>query len=518
MLFLLLYDLFLQPSKIPILKHLSVFEKRLLFIAIIVHLIAAWFSVGFHHPDEHFQIIEFANYKLGITPVNRLPWEFPAEMRPGLQPLMVYILLKPYYALGFTNPYHFAMLLRLLSGMLALFTAWKFHKAIAPQIRSVYLQNVHLILSLVGWGLVYLHVRFSSENWSAIAFAWAIIALWQSHKYNFLLFGVLAGFSFVFRFQAIFMIAGAGIWMLFVNKTKFKDILQVLAGFLFVFALGLLCEFWLYGHFTISSWSYVYQNIFENKAAAYGVSPWWWYFEQIFNLSIPPYSILMLLSIPVMLVYKRKHILTWSMIIFLLGHIVVAHKEFRFLFPLAFFFPYFAIVSLEFLGEKLKNQEHSKWYVFTKKFLAKSFWVINAGALLLMITKPANDIIALNEVLHNRLKEETIIIYSKEYIPYLDGDIVGATFYSNPLITSHCIDYYMNDTPSLKGKNIWLLSEYPHAKDEFMFQYAGSFFDSSRTTVLWSSLPEWTYKFNFNGWLERSNVYTIYQLHDKKLK
>ena len=135
-------------------KNLSLFEKRVLFIALIVHLICVWFSVGFHHPDEHFQLIEFANYKCGHTPLAKLPWEFPAQMRPGLQPLMVYVLLKPYYLLGFTDPYAFAMLLRFLSACMAMFTAWHFHKAIVGHIKSEFLQKVHFVLSFLGWGLV----------------------------------------------------------------------------------------------------------------------------------------------------------------------------------------------------------------------------------------------------------------------------------------------------------------------------------------------------------------------------
>lgn len=496
-----------------VLKYLSVFEQRVLFIALIVHLIAAWLSIGFHHPDEHFQLVEFASYKLGKTTLNKLPWEFASEMRPGLQPLMVYMLLKPYYALGLSNPYHFTFLLRLLSGFAALCTAWQFHRIIAPQIRSVYLQKVHLILSLLGWGLVYLHVRFSSENWSAIAFTWAIIALWRGGKTHYLLFGMLAGLSFVFRFQAIFMIGGAGLWMLFIDKTSLKNISKVLAGFLLVFFIGILCDYWLYGHWTLSSWSYVYQNIFENKAATYGVSPWYDYFDMIFNQAIPPFSIIMLLSIPVMLLYKPRHILTWSMILFLLGHIVVAHKEFRFLFPLAFSFPFWAVSTLEYLSEKLKQYNQSKVYILTVSIFSKGFWIVNAIALVFMITKPASDTIALNKALYDSVKEETIMLYSSELDPYINGDDSGVTFYADTLLKSYRIDRFMNDTLALKGKNVLLFSEHAYPKDEFIFQHGGAFFDSSRTSIYYTRFPSWTYRFNINNWLERSNPFTIYQLH-----
>jgi len=502
------------------LRNLPAFEKRILFIAFIAHLIGVWFSVGYHHPDEHFQLIEFANYKCGLTPESKLAWEFPAQMRPGLQPLMVYLLLKPYYSLGFSDPFAFTTLLRFLSAMMALFTAWQFHKAILPQIKSEFLQKVHLILSVLGWGLVYLHLRFSSENWSAIAMACAIIMLWRSNNPSYWLFGLLAGLSFVFRFQAIFMIGGIGLWMLFIDKTKWSNIAKVIAGFAFAFCIGLLCEYWLYGEWTMSSWNYVFQNVVENKAAKYGVEPWYWYFIQIYQQSLAPYGIIMLLSIPVMLLYKPKHILTWAMILFLLGHIVVAHKEFRFLFPLSFFFPFWAVTTIEYLGKKFESLHANKRYQLFQRILWKSFWIANGIALLVMITKPANDLIALNKLFYKHLHQPTILVFSHEFNPYVnaEAEALGATFYGNPLIESYCIDSFMKDTSALVGKNVWIYSNFAFPKDEFIFQYGGPFFDSNRTKVILTKLPTWTYQFNFNQWLERSNAYTLYQLYDKPVK
>ncbi|MCC6186718.1 MAG: hypothetical protein IT256_06160 [Chitinophagaceae bacterium] len=322
----------------------------------------------------------------------------------------------------------------------------------------------------------------------------------------------------MFRFQAIFMIGAAGLWMLLIAKTKWIDIAKVFIGFMLAFAIGLLCEYWLYGHWAFSSYNYVFQNVVENKAAKYGVEPWYWYFEQIVVQGLAPYSIVMLLSIPIMLVYKPKHILTWCMVLFLLGHMVVAHKEFRFLYPLSFFYPFWAVISIQYLGEKLSGLEHKKWYILSKKIAWKSFWVANTIALILMITKPANDVLALNKVLLENLKKPTVIVYSYEFNPYVNGDTMGATFYANPLIHSYCIDTFLKDTAALAGKDVWIFSEFAYPKNEFIFQYGGPFFDSSRTTVLWTRLPLWTYRFNFNNWLERSNPYTLYQLHPQPVR
>lgn len=42
----------------------------------IVYLIVAYNNTGFNNPDEHFQIIEFANYKLGLAMESDLAWEY----------------------------------------------------------------------------------------------------------------------------------------------------------------------------------------------------------------------------------------------------------------------------------------------------------------------------------------------------------------------------------------------------------------------------------------------------------
>jgi phosphatidylinositol glycan class B len=497
-------------------KSLSKFEKQILFWGLLAHLIAAWFSVGFHHPDEHYQIVEFANYKIGspLTPVEKLPWEFATRIRPGLQPFMAFVLLKAYHAAGWTDPYNYALILRLISGLAALATAFAFHRAIVPQIKNDYLKKAHLILSVLGWGLVYIHVRFSSENWSAMAMAWALIYLWkEENKWRYLLFGVFAGLSVVFRFQALFMVGAAGLWMLFIDKSKFKSIVAVAGGFLLSIGFGMLFERWLYGAWNFSGWAYVEQNIFHNRAAAYGVSPWYWYFTEIIKEGLAPFSIIMLLSIFIMPIARPKHILSWMMPVFLLGHIVVAHKEFRFLWPLSPFYPFFAVVTVAYLQEKLSAFHNSALYTKAVVWFRRLFWTANTLALLLMITKPANDMVALNKDVFRNVKAPTTIIYSKEFNPYINGDTLGATFYSNPLIHSYRINKVLKDPSLLKGNTVWIFSEYRTPSEDVIFQYSGQLFDSSRAKVIWRRLPEWTYKLNFNGWVDRSNPYTIYELY-----
>ena len=56
--------------------------RRSLVILTVVTVVTAWFSVTFYFPDEHFQVLEFMSFKLGITPASSLPWEICALIRP----------------------------------------------------------------------------------------------------------------------------------------------------------------------------------------------------------------------------------------------------------------------------------------------------------------------------------------------------------------------------------------------------------------------------------------------------
>jgi phosphatidylinositol glycan class B len=66
----------------------------ILFIIFLIFSVAAYFMVGSLHADEHYQILEFANYKRGLVQAKQLPWEFGARLRPAIQPTMAFFLLE----------------------------------------------------------------------------------------------------------------------------------------------------------------------------------------------------------------------------------------------------------------------------------------------------------------------------------------------------------------------------------------------------------------------------------------
>src|SRR6478736_3907350 len=109
---------------------------RSLLILAGVTIITAWFSNTFYFPDEHYQVLEFMGYKLGITPAAELPWEFAARIRPWFQPLAYFLIARPLMALGLTDMFSIVFVLRLLTGLFSLAALAVFARAVLPTIEG----------------------------------------------------------------------------------------------------------------------------------------------------------------------------------------------------------------------------------------------------------------------------------------------------------------------------------------------------------------------------------------------
>ena len=92
--------------------------SRFLLAGLVLNILCAWFSAGFHHADEHFQILEFSNYKMGYTPEIYMPWEFKQKMRAAFLPGIGYVIGEAMTNwCRLYNPFILAFLLRLLTGV-----------------------------------------------------------------------------------------------------------------------------------------------------------------------------------------------------------------------------------------------------------------------------------------------------------------------------------------------------------------------------------------------------------------
>jgi len=470
--------------------------KRYQLIGALGLLIASIFSVGYHHFDEHFQILEFAGLKLGLTEVSDLAWEYQYQIRPSLQPAIAVLAHRFLGLFGLEDPFLISTFLRLISAGLSFLSITLLYRAFKDKISDPRLQKWLLILSYTLWFIFYIGVRFSSENWSGICFITGFsiyFLLKKRHLSTFLGIGALFGLSFLFRFQAALMVLGFSLWLLIINRERFKNLLSLFMGFALIFLLGMLVDKWFYGEWTVSSWNYFTQNIIEDKVSGFGVRPWYWYLTKSLESGVPPISLFFVMAFFVLLFFKPKSPVIWAMLPFLLVHSIIGHKEFRFLFPLYLFMPLVMIQGVEVIQERYLPHfsKNRFWDGFMKLLI-----VVNTVLILIVVFKPADNQIALYKTLYQNYEKPTELFYIEKN-PY--HRVLEVKYYKRENLTIKQIDS-IDQIPEGE-RHLLVIDKRLKAKDDRI------------GNLVYSTFPNWLLKYNFNNWQERTFSWYVYEVN-----
>jgi phosphatidylinositol glycan class B len=229
------------------------YERYFFLAAMVLYVIAAWFSSGFYHGDEHYSIIEYAAYKMGSVSSDQLTWYFGARIRSALQPFIAFIIIKLLQVFSIADPYMQTFVLRLLTALMAVLTIRYFTRTCSYLVNPRY-HKAYLYLSYFLWFLPLVNVRFMSESWSGLMLTMALSVLLSTKlrgNRNYLA-GVFLGLSFLFRYQSVFLALGIFLWLSLIEREKILDLLKLLAAGAAVLLLGILLDFWLYGEFTLT--------------------------------------------------------------------------------------------------------------------------------------------------------------------------------------------------------------------------------------------------------------------------
>ncbi len=475
-------------------------EKGVYLISCFFLIIASIFSIGYYHVDEHWQILEFAGSKLNLISTDNLPWEYAYQIRSSIQPVFVVQLYKLLDLVGLSNPFTVSFVLRILSAALSFYSMYMLYKVYRPQIKDAILQKWFLTLSFLLWFAIYNAVRFSSEGWSGTLFiiGYAHYFLIKKENYfNYLVVGLMLGLSFLFRFQLGFLSFGFVLWMVFIRKEKLNKIAYIFSGILLALLIGVISDRWFYGEWTMTAWNYFEQNIIYDVASKHGVSLWWYYITQSIQATIPPFSLLIVLSFILVFVYKKSSPLTWSLLPFLLIHFVIAHKEIRFLFPIIGFIPIIIIKGIEIIQNKwaaniLKNKV---FLVFMKTFI-----VINFLSMVFVSLRPSENEVLLYKSIYDQYQTPVMLYYFEKNPYHAALDIY---FYKRENLEFKQI----NSLDSIQKRpgmtNLLVLSNSDKA-EEFR----------ANNRLVYMSFPPWIQKFNINNWLDRANIWYVYEVEE----
>jgi len=325
--------------------------KRSLLLVGLVTVITAWFSDLFYFPDEHFQVLEFMAHKMGVTQASALPWEFQQRIRPWFQPAVYYAIAQPLRSLGIADLFTLSFILRLLTGLFSLAALAAFARALLPTLNSDDEKRFSLrYLPLFGF-LPYLFVRTSSETFSAALIAFAVAAVLNDRSpRRMMLAGLLCGLAFEARYQTALMGLGLFAWAAIICRARLHPLVAFIFGGLVALGVGGLCDRWGYGAWVFPPFDYFNVNIMQGVAAkTFGREPVFAYLYLLPATAFFAITLVVMFAMFAMWVRNPSHAVTWASLPFVLLHVLVAHKEARFLFPLAILatsFPVLGFASL----------------------------------------------------------------------------------------------------------------------------------------------------------------------------
>jgi len=309
-------------------------------LGLLLILLAAWRSEGFFNADEHFQILEFAGSKLDRTPATALPWEHHERMRPWLQPGLYTIGARSLAALGVDDPFSWAFAFRVFSGLLAWLGLVGLSRCAERWFADEAAQRMAVRALVLLYFVPFLAVRTSAESLSTSCFVLALCLVVLRGDARGpgipVLVGVLLGLSFGLRYAAGVMVASLFAWMAIVARTPLRRVGWIAVGIAAALALAAVVDRWGYGEWTLAAWNYVRLNLGEDRAAGrFGAEPWYGYLMILARGPVGALNLILAAAAAVAWVRHPRHVLTWATAPLAVVHSAIAHKELRFLFPIA---------------------------------------------------------------------------------------------------------------------------------------------------------------------------------------
>ena len=479
--------------------------RNFILAGLLLNILCAWYSVGFHQSDEHFQILEFCNFKLGHISAGDLAWEYQQKIRSALLPGIACLCARFLYLCGAYNPFTLAFILRFLAGVASWFIACKYCILFSTKFKTPIGEKLMVMMSMFLWFMPYINVRFTSENISAIALllgVYYVLTCKSEQKSCYLKYafaGLCFGFSFFIRPQMGFAIAGFIAWLLIVKKTEWKYLFVLAFSALAAIGINILIDYWFYGTWTFSPYGYYYANIVQHKAADYGVNPWWFYFTDFIIRAVPPLSLLLLVMFFSGIFRNLKDPMVWVFAPFFIFHCFMGHKEMRFLFPMAIIFTYLASAGFD--------------YFLTKEYYQKIHRYFYAVAVIICIPllayrtfAPAHVSVNYFKYLYEYPKEKDqhfFILRNDDYF-HLYGLNYG--FYKNSSLITVPLDSMQQIEPFLKANKpqsaLFLCQQTISSKDTIQ---------GYKTKMVYCYFPDWLLKFDINKWEERTQIWRVYE-------
>lgn len=330
-------------------------SSRLSFIlfALFCRVIASFTYSHWFHPDEWCQTLEPANFILHGFGFHSQ--EIGLHLRNLSWPLLLTVPMGLAHSINPNSIELRFFLVNLLCGLLDLLIFWGWVQLIKKYIPAWEKWGVALLL--LPWFTLYASVNPRAEHLSEIAF-W--VALGCFARQFWMACGCASIAIFAFRYPSGLLSLGIGIGIL-LETIKEKN-WKILARFALGVGVGAviygLADTLFYGRPWESLWMYLQYNVFTGSStrvfgqqgiAAYGEFFTWYWGTYPFLL---PFAGLLFVGACVGFYRGLRSLHPWAicLAVYILGHLLVPHKEGRFILPIETVLRWSALLGIVYLG------------------------------------------------------------------------------------------------------------------------------------------------------------------------
>ncbi len=309
-----------------------------LFLAIGIRVLAAFFSKGYAFHDDHFESLNVAQDWVdgighwigdGAPPLHSMIYA-------GFNAAILYLC----EAVGIFDSQMKMVVIRMVHGLYSVLTVYFGYKITAHISNKTNATVVGVILALL-WFMPYLSVKNLNEMVCVpliLGGMYYVIANPRQSFVYWFLAGAMFGLAFTLRIQSVLFAGGMGLGMLF-NK-QWKGAVYFTVGFVFCLLLFQGTVDYLFFDYPLES---IVTYFVYNKENAYNylTLPFYTYVGTLLGFLVPPVSVFLAIGF----FKSRKYALGifLGVVVFFVVHSIFPNKQERFLLP---FFPAFIIMSV----------------------------------------------------------------------------------------------------------------------------------------------------------------------------
>ncbi|GAM22656.1 hypothetical protein SAMD00019534_058310, partial [Acytostelium subglobosum LB1] len=318
-------------------------------IALVLRCINSVLIITYFDPDEYWQSLEVAHHS--VFGYGYLTWEWDVKIRSFMHPSIYAALFHLLKLLNIDTPYLVYITPKLLSGVAVAVCDVYLYK-LANSMFGQQVAKWTLICHYMSWYTFVCLVRSYSNSIETILF---VISLyyWPLPGKNYRVFNniqitvIITTIAFMIRpTTALMWLYLVPLYML-TSIRSMKQLVQflfrdVLLAASITLAMVIVVDYCFYKEITLVPYNFLYYNIVRNFSALYGTHPFHWYFTNA--LPVVAFTLLPLVILGCQRLYtvqqrgggggaNRLHLVGVTLVTVTL-YSCLAHKEFRFIFPI----------------------------------------------------------------------------------------------------------------------------------------------------------------------------------------